>query len=78
MALENRRANDEKINQLVADVNHMKMKMIENTIITMEVRDVLATLRTLQKVAKWITAISAAVASTVVAIKSAVDFHGGR
>lgn len=78
MANENRRAGDERINQLVNDVHDLRKQMQENTAITLEVRDVLATLRTLQKMAKWVTAISAAIAATVVAIKTGVDFgaHG--
>lgn len=76
MANENRRASDSKINQLVNDVNDLKKQMAENTAITIEVRDVLATLRTLQKAAKWVTAISAAITATVIAIKTGIDFNG--
>ena len=65
-----RRAADPVIDHLHECVEGLKGKvatletsMAENTAMTKEVRDILATFRTLATVAKWFTAIAGAVAA---------------
>lgn len=62
-----KRRDDERITKLVSDVCDLKKQMVENTEITGQVRDMLASFRVMAVVAKWVTAIAAAVASVVAA-----------
>jgi hypothetical protein len=68
-----RRANDPRVEQLVKDVADLKVSMVQNTEITVQVRDVLASFRVIGSVAKWITAIFAAIAAAYLAFKTGVD-----
>ena len=54
-----RRSNDEKMAKLITDVADLKISMVQNTIITEQVRDVLASFRIMASVSKWLAAISA-------------------
>lgn len=64
---EERRREDQRIGKLVCDVCDLKEQMAENTEITGQVRDMLASFRVIAVVAKWVTAIAAAVAAVVAA-----------
>ena len=66
---EERRSSDVKLQQVIDDVNQLKTDMKANTEITTQVRDILATFSTLASVAKWLGAISAAVAGVWAMIK---------
>lgn len=54
---------DSRINDLVADVAVLKQQMIENTVVTMQVRDILTSFRVASVVAKWIAAVGAGLAA---------------
>lgn len=54
-----RRDNDAQIQRLVDDVSSLKVAMTQNTIITEQVRDVLASFRVAAAVSKWGAAITA-------------------
>ena len=70
----NRRAEDERINQLVGDVDALKLEMKKNTEATMAVLDMLATFRVISSVARWLAALAAGVAGLVYMIKTG-DFQ---
>ncbi len=63
-----RRAEDQRISKLCEDVAVLQVQMAENTKVTVQVRDILASFRVVYHVAKWITALGAAVAAV---------YHGG-
>ncbi|HLB49829.1 MAG TPA: hypothetical protein VJL59_22660 [Anaerolineales bacterium] len=67
---EDRRADDPRINTLVADVAVLKEQMAENTKVTCQVRDILASFRIVGSVAKW----TAAVGAGATALWHGVDF----
>lgn len=71
---DNRRADDPRVTKLVTDVESLQVQMAQNTEVTMQVRDILASFRTAAAVAKWITTMSAAVAAVYAAFKG-VDFR---
>lgn len=56
-----RRQHDPRIAILVTDVATLKMQMEENTKVTVQVRDILASFRLAGQFAKWMTAIVTAV-----------------
>lgn len=59
---EDRRTNsDPRIDVLVHGYEELKKEMAANTAITNDIRDILGTFRILGSVAKWITAIAAAI-----------------
>lgn len=70
-----RRGDDPRIDALVQDVCLLKKDMAQNTEVTMQVRDILASFRVIAKVAKWLTAIATAVAAVYAAIKTGWGFH---
>jgi hypothetical protein len=55
-----RRQPDQRIATLVTDVATLKAQMAENTAVTVQVRDILASFRIVGKIAKWIAAMGAA------------------
>ena len=61
-----RRSEDPRISQLVADVSTLQVDMKRNTEVTEQVRDILASFRVMGAVAKWL----AALAGAFVAIKT--------
>lgn len=58
-----RRAEDPRVAKLIADVDILKVQMAENTAVTMQVRDILASFRVAHAVAKWTAAIIGAAAA---------------
>ena len=71
---ENRRADDPRVTKLVTDVESLQHQMAENTEVTKQVRDILASFKTAAAIAKWITTIAAAGAAVTAFIKG-VDFR---
>lgn len=65
-----RRADDPRVVRLVADVADLKQEMARNTAVTEQVRDILATFKTLGAIAKWVTAIAGAIAAIFAAAKT--------
>lgn len=63
IVIENRRADDPRIDQLVADVAGLQVEMQANTAVTTQVRDILASFRVMALIAKWIAAIGAGFAA---------------
>lgn len=59
----NRRADDRRVGKLIVDVSKLKDQMAENTAITIQVRDILASFRIAASIAKWFTAICGAIAA---------------
>jgi hypothetical protein len=59
--LERMKAHD--VATLMTDVNDLKRQMVENTIVTVQVRDILASFKILGKIAKWVAAMGAAAAA---------------
>lgn len=51
------------VSGLKTDVNDLKRQMAENTIVTVQVRDILASFKILGKIAKWVAAMGAAAAA---------------
>lgn len=74
MSAEQRRAADIKVAQLVTDVDDLKRQMAENTAVTCQVRDILASFKVVASVAKWITAIAGMIAALLALVKG-VDFR---
>jgi hypothetical protein len=66
-ALEEMKARD--VTTLMSDVSELKRQMAENTVVTVQVRDILASFRIVGKVAKWTTAVVTACAVVWGAIK---------
>jgi hypothetical protein len=64
-----RRHEDQRIATLVTDVATLKAQMAENTQVTVQVRDILASFRIVGKIAKWFTAVVTAATVTWAAIK---------
>jgi hypothetical protein len=64
-----RRKDDPRIATLITDVAELKRHMAENTAVTVQVRDILASFHIFGKAAKWFTAIVTAVTVTWAAIK---------
>ena len=58
---QNRRASDVRIDAIEARIASVEKKVDENTVMTTEVRDILATFRIAGLVAKWLTVIAGAV-----------------
>lgn len=71
---DNRRADDPRVTKLVTDVESLQHQMAENTEVTMQVRDILASFKTAAAIAKWITTIAAAGAACLAFLKG-VDFR---
>lgn len=74
---DNRRSDDQRITQLGIDQGHLhdcveslKAAVKENTEITEQVRDILASFRVVGAVAKWIAAIAGAVGATIATVKA--------
>lgn len=68
--LPQRRANDERLNQVIVDVATLQKQVAENTritndsaILTRQVRDILRSFHILGVIAKWVAAIAAGVAA---------------
>ena len=61
-----RRAVDPRIDELVRDMSDVKKELAANTEITKQVADVLASFRVISAIAKWATAVGAA----IIAIKA--------
>lgn len=64
--MEERRSGDRRIDQVQQDVTHLhecvealKSQMAENTVITKQVRDILASFQIIGAIAKWVAAIGA-------------------
>ena len=72
-ANQERRLSDQRVSQLVDDVTVLKHQMAENTAVTVQVRDILASFKVMASVAKWVTAIAAMIAAVYAALK---DFRG--
>lgn len=64
-----RRQDDAKLQKVMEDISDLQRDMKANTEITTQVRDLLATFAILASVAKWVAAISAAVAGVWAMIK---------
>lgn len=80
-----RRASDPRVDQLVADVVALKQGQVEmkkaladNTEITVQVHDLLASFRIMAKVAKWVTTIAACAAALIAAAKGVITFNDVR
>ena len=69
-----RRLSDARVSQLVDDVTVLKHQMAENTAVTCQVRDILASFKGMMSLAKWIAAIAGAFAAVIAAYKGA-DFR---
>lgn len=69
-----RRVSDQRVTQLVSDVAVLKEQMSENTAVTCQVRDILASFKVMASIAKWITVITAMIASILAVIKG-MDFR---
>ena len=69
-----RRSSDARVMQLAEDVAVLKVQMVENTIVTMQVRDILSSFKVMASVAKWVTAIAGMIAA-LVAMAKGVDFR---
>lgn len=67
---EERRHEDQRIAKLVGDVCNLKTQMAENIEITHQVRDILTSFRVMALFAKWLAAITAAIAGVVAAWQS--------
>ena len=59
--------------KLAADVDGLQTAMKDNTAITLEVRNILITFRTISRVAQWITAFLAAVGAVFLAFKAVAE-----
>lgn len=73
-AEQNRRSEDVRVTQLVADVDDLKKQMALNTEMTTQVRDILASFRVAASVAKWVTAIAGMIAA-LLALAKGVDIR---
>lgn len=69
-----RRAEDQRIIKLCEDVAVLQVQMAENTAVTKQVRDILASFRIVGAVAKWTAAIGAG----VVAAHHGIDWLRGK
>lgn len=67
--MDDRRADDGRINKLMLDVNTLQVQMQENTEVTVQVRDILGSFRTLASVAKWVSAIGGGIAAGFAVVK---------
>lgn len=67
---EKRRSIDPIVAKLVEDVDSVKRKLDENTEITNQVRDILASFRVLMVVAKWFTIIAGAITAGIAMLKA--------
>jgi hypothetical protein len=63
-----RRAEDPRINQLIADVAEAKVTLTE-------IRDIMATFRVIAKIAKWLTIIGGAIVAGYHVFDQAVIHH---
>lgn len=72
--LQHRRQSDARVTQLVGDVAVLKSQMVENTAVTLQVRDILASFKVMMSIAKWITAFAGMFAAIIAAYKG-VDFR---
>lgn len=59
--MEERRVAYTKLNKLVDDVADLQKQMQENTTMTAQVRDILASFRILGIVCKWVAGVAAAI-----------------
>ena len=69
-----RRSDDRALLEIIGDVAELKRAMKENTEITRQVLEVLATFRVIASVAKWVTAVIASVGAVYIAFKTGVDW----
>lgn len=67
--MRDRRQDDPRIAALVTDVAELKRQMEENTTVTVQVRDILASFKIMGKIAKWVAAVVTAVTVTWAAVK---------
>lgn len=67
--MDDRRADDGRINKLMLDVNTLQVQMQENTEVTVQVRDILGSFRTLASLAKWVSAIGGGIAAGFAVVK---------
>lgn len=77
MSSSDRRSDDTRIAQIAGDVTHLhgcveslKKAVAENTEITQQVRDILATFKVTMAIAKWIAAIGVAAGVCVAFFRS--------
>ena len=69
-----RLAENTRFSGIASDVAGLKLEMAENTKITAQVRDVLASFKTIAAVSKWLTVIIALVASAIALLKGIINF----
>jgi len=67
--MDDRREEDPRITQLMFDVNQLKFQMAENTVVTVEVRDLLSGIKLLLSISKWGAAIGASLVGIWASIK---------
>ena len=73
--IEERRKDDPRIAQLIADVAEIQKCLAANTELTQQIRDLLATFRVLAMVARWITKIGLAVSAVGVAAHQIIEWR---
>lgn len=64
-----RRLEDQRINQLQLDVNTIQVQLKENTEVTIQVREILGTFKTVASFAKWLSAIGGGIAAGIAVVK---------
>ena len=67
---EQRRSSDAVVARLVSDMEDVKRDLAKNTVVTEQVRDILASFRVMMAVAKWFTAIAGAIAAAIALFKA--------
>lgn len=72
--MNDRRTDDPRILALVEDMKAVKVELAQNTAITKQVADVLASFHVLAAVAKWVATIGAG----ILALKHAPDWFSHR
>lgn len=64
-----RRTDDHRINQLQLDVNTIQLQLKENTDVTIQVREILGTFKTVASLAKWVSAVGGGIAAGFAVVK---------
>lgn len=64
------RSSDAVVARLVSDMDEVKRDLARNTVVTEQVRDILASFRVMMAVAKWFTAIASAIAAAIALFKA--------
>lgn len=70
MSEERRRTPDPIVAKLVTDVDDMKKDLAKNTVVTEQVRDILASFKVIAVVAKWVTTIVGMCAALIALFKA--------